>query len=286
MSRVPYPAATSQDYFSGSSGGDFAEDFVLGERIGTPGERRRGSSMRDAIGVVGMLLAAAWVIGSLPTAWTSQIWNGLASAYQSTQQSATAAPAPPPVVPAPIESAREVVAAPGADAGTAVPAPAEAGPAANAAQMDAAQADAGADKASAPVDDRLEAANARLPAPVADPDDPLQKRALAAGLHPGISRAVLARLSSADFRAAHTAIETALAGKAALGEAIVVPKDAKGGRAQFEVRFVEAAAAECRRYVVTIIKDRWSTTAPAMETCGSRSSQRTSARQGARAASN
>ena len=36
----------------------------------------------------------------------------------------------------------------------------------------------------------------------------------------------------------------------------------------FEVRFVPGAAEDCRRYVVTVTKDRWSTTAPPMEKCG------------------
>ena len=46
---------------------------------------------------------------------------------------------------------------------------------------------------------------------VADPSDPYQVRAAAVGLHPDLSRALLARLSPADYRNAGIAIKTALA---------------------------------------------------------------------------
>ena len=38
--------------------------------------------------------------------------------------------------------------------------------------------------------------------------------------------------------------------------------------ALFQVRFVPGAAPSCRRYVVSITKDGWLTTAPPMERCG------------------
>ena len=52
---------------------------------------------------------------------------------------------------------------------------------------------------------------APLVPPKADLTDPYQRRASAVGLHPDISRALLTRLSSADFRNARVAIETAVA---------------------------------------------------------------------------
>ena len=106
-----------------------------------------------------------------------------------------------------------------------------------------------------------------LPPPFADPTDPNQKRALAAGLHPDLSRALLARLSVADYSNAKTAIQTALA-ETSDDEVYTWPREATGKRAQFEVKFVAGSSAACRRYVVIVTKDRWSTTAPPIEKCG------------------
>ena len=50
-----------------------------------------------------------------------------------------------------------------------------------------------------------------LPPPVVDKTDPYQVRALAVGLHPGLSRALLVRLTKTDFKNARHAIRTALA---------------------------------------------------------------------------
>ena len=106
-----------------------------------------------------------------------------------------------------------------------------------------------------------------LPKPVADPADPHQARALAAGLHPGISRALLTRLTAADYKNAATAIKTALAEPA--GDAVTAwPKPRKPEQALFEVHFVPGATDTCRRYVVTVEKDGWITTALPMEKCG------------------
>ncbi len=99
------------------------------------------------------------------------------------------------------------------------------------------------------------------------PTDPLQKRAVAAGLHPDLSLAVLARLTPADFRNAGTAIKKALA-ETAGGEAFTWPRQHKARQAVFEVHFVAGASADCRRYVVGVTLDRWTTTALPMEKCG------------------
>ena len=78
---------------------------------------------------------------------------------------------------------------------------------------------------------------------------------------------VLERLSPADFRNAGVAVKTALAQTS--DDAVVVwPKQRKGQQALFEVHFVAGAAPDCRRYVVTVTKDRWLTTALPMEKCG------------------
>lgn len=103
--------------------------------------------------------------------------------------------------------------------------------------------------------------------PPPPPADPLRQRAEAAGLHPEISRVLLARLSQSDFRNAGVAIETALA-QTADDEALVWPRQRKPEEAAFRVHFVAGAAPACRRYIVTITKDGWSTTALPMEKCG------------------
>lgn len=97
--------------------------------------------------------------------------------------------------------------------------------------------------------------------------DPLAKRAVAAGLHPEISRALLQRLSDADFRNAGVAIQKAVA-ETADDAVLVWPKQRKPDLALFQVYFVSGAAPDCRRYVVTVTKDAWSTTALPMERCG------------------
>ena len=109
------------------------------------------------------------------------------------------------------------------------------------------------------------------PLPPADPDpaDPLQMRAADVGLHPGLSRVLLARLTATDYRNAGAAIKTALA-KTADDAVHVWPRQRKPELALFKVHFVPGAAPGCRRYGVTITKDGWSTTALPMENCEAR----------------
>jgi surface antigen len=165
--------------------------------------------------------------------------------------------------------AREVAAAPGAETGTAVAA-AAVDPAAtdmsgsSPAEAQGVIAEAASDGAARTNTDTLATP---LPPVVVDQADPYQKRAVAVGLHPDLSRAVLAKLSKDDYRNAATAIKRAFAEPPGAA-AFVWPREVKGKLAQFEVRFVASASPECRRYVVSVIKDRWSTTAPAMEKCG------------------
>jgi hypothetical protein len=104
-------------------------------------------------------------------------------------------------------------------------------------------------------------------APPAPPADPNRKKAEAVGLHPDISAALLARLTAADFRNARLAIDTALA-ETADDATYVWPRKRAKGLALFKVHFVPGAGRNCRRYVVTIAKDGWLTTALPMERCG------------------
>ena len=120
----------------------------------------------------------------------------------------------------------------------------------------------------APAQEKEPAAPQPLPPPVVDPADPYQKRALAVGLHPELSHAVLSRLTAADYKNAGMAIKTALA-ETPDSKAYAWPKEGGGAKlALFEVRFVQGATPECRRYVVTVTMNHWSTTALPMERCG------------------
>jgi hypothetical protein len=101
----------------------------------------------------------------------------------------------------------------------------------------------------------------------AAPVEPYQKRAEAAGLHTDLSRALLERLSPADYRNAGDAIRTALAETPDDG-VLVWPRPRRPDLALFEVRFVAGAAPDCRRYVVSVLKDGWSTMAMPVEKCG------------------
>ena len=114
----------------------------------------------------------------------------------------------------------------------------------------------------------LEAAKpTRLPPPEVDPADTLQVRAVAVGLHPNLSRVLLSRLSAVDYRNAGVAIKTAVA-ETPDDEVHIWPRERTPERALFRVHFVHGTVAECRRYVVSVIKDGWLTTALPMEKCG------------------
>ncbi|MCL4768626.1 MAG: hypothetical protein KJZ80_20610 [Hyphomicrobiaceae bacterium] len=109
-------------------------------------------------------------------------------------------------------------------------------------------------------------AAAPLPPAEPEPADPYQMRAAAVGLHPGLSRVLLERLTPTDYRNAGVAVKTALADTP--DDAVFVwPRQRKPELALFRVRFVAGAPSGCRRYVVTVVKDGWSTTALPMENC-------------------
>ena len=100
-----------------------------------------------------------------------------------------------------------------------------------------------------------------------DRTDPYQVRAESIGLHPGLSRVLLTRLSDADYRNAAHAIKTAVT-ETSDSAIFIWPRQRTPELAVFKVHFVPGAASDCRRYVVTITKDGWMTTALPMERCG------------------
>ena len=258
-----------------------AAELESGDRICAPLEEPRGSTFWPAALVIAIALTAGWIIAQFPAA--TQAIKDTASALVTANASQPApittplapqgaAPLPPP----PPAETTEVAAAPGAAAGEAA-APAEsvsaAATSADAAPEATGDPTAAASDATAPVEP--------LPKPVADPKDPNQKRALAVGLHPDVSKALLARMTAADYSNARNAVEKALLQTGDDGVLLWPTTGAKSGLALFEVKFVAGAAPGCRRYVVVITKDRWSTTAPPMEKCGDELPKRKVVRNGA-----
>ncbi len=105
------------------------------------------------------------------------------------------------------------------------------------------------------------------PAEEAKDQSPKRKRAIAAGLGPDLPNVLLTRLSQGDLKNAGYAIKTALA-KTADDASFSWPPKPSREQALFEIRFVQGAPSGCRRYIVTVTKDRWSSTSAALEKCG------------------
>ena len=103
--------------------------------------------------------------------------------------------------------------------------------------------------------------------PAVQAPGPHQKRAKAVGLHPDLSQVLLERLSTTDYRNAGVAIKTALT-ETPDTAVFVWPRQRTPDLALFKVHFVTGADPGCRRYVVTVAKDGWLTTALPMEKCG------------------
>ncbi len=105
------------------------------------------------------------------------------------------------------------------------------------------------------------------PAESAADQSPKRTHAIAAGLSPDLPNVLLTRLSEADLKNAAYAVKTALAKTPDDGTFSWPPKPSRQ-LALFEVRFVPGAADGCRRYIVMVTKDRWSSTSAALEKCG------------------
>jgi hypothetical protein len=228
------------------------------DRAGPPIVDRRRRRVVRLIFVMVLLAGTGWL-------WREGRLDGLAPVLQHVAQTlgSLAVQRSPPAgseraaVPPPIE-ARDIAARPPAPPSP--PAP-ERSPDPAAATPPAAteEAVAAADAA---------AANPPAPLPAVPPaTDALGRRAEAVGLHPELSRALLARLSEEDYRNAAVAIKTALA-ETPDEATLEWPARASARQARFRILFVVGAPDRCRRYVVEIAKDGWLTTAPPLERCG------------------
>ncbi len=246
-------------------------EFHPGERIGAPPPVRAGSVVQQIVST-SMFVAIVW--GAFETNATWRPWLAMSLIKIRAELAQAQHPAEPKsaaALPAPIEplaTAKEVAEITGT---TSLPpqstsAPALAEPE-KAASPPTAPTEAEITTSSINPDSANEPAAAPLPEPEVDPTDPQQKRAAAVGLHPRVSNVVLASLSDTDYSNAGTAIRKALA-EAADTDKFIWPRDANAKHAVFQVHFVAGAAAPCRRYIVTIVKNGWTTTAPPMEKCG------------------
>jgi hypothetical protein len=257
----PMRAARHAARYHGPDADDdyFDAGLVASERIGPP-LRSRGRALLQGALLLLIVLGIGWAQLATEANPLGNAATLLRTAFDWVQAQAPArtgnlsAPVPPSVPARPFVA--PVVAAPPAFP-VVVPRPA------------VEDADASATPRSAALSTTTSAEDATpepLPPPTVDENDPYQKRALAVGLHPGLSHVLLAKLSPTDFRNAGIAIETALA-KTPEGGVYVWPRENKPDLAVFRVHFVAGAAPGCRRYVVGVAKDRWLTTAAPMERC-------------------
>jgi hypothetical protein len=254
---APGPSDFDQD--------DDAEDdeFFAGERICAPVEETRGGSA-FRICVVILIAACGWWLFRNPEGLPGWLSNKIATASALMEYKAAN-----PVAPAIQEHAAPEDPAPSPDtAPILLHTPSEIAAAGDTMARPQPQPQPLTTVATRPAGKEFSVSP--LESPAADQNNPYRARATAAGLSPDLSPVVLSRLSQADYSNARVAIDTALAKTPDTGT-FVWPRQRQPELALFQVRFVPGAAPTCRRYVVTVTKDRWSTTASPMERCGSSS---------------
>jgi hypothetical protein len=245
------------------------DEFLPGERVGPPLGRGRGKAVLRGVIILGVL-GGGWVLLDERAALPQWLRSQIAAAFTSLQWRMPARVEP--TASAAVSTVRPIGSGPagrqpvGSEPGPFAPQAAAQNP--TAAFLDVAPR-----PVVTTVPPATEAApSAPLPPPTVDPADPYQRRAEAVGLHPELSRVLLARLSSTDYRNAGIAIATAIAETPDNG-VLVWPRQRKPEQALFQVRFVPGAAPGCRRYVVSVTKDGWLTTALPMEKCGTQPRQ-------------
>lgn len=257
-------------------GADLQLDVRPDDRVGRPPRRSGWRKLARSVVVLAALAGTGWSAVTDGPLWSGLVW---AAGALSQAAAEVARRSQPPGEP--IGSGKDMAASqplpsePVPRPGVAVPKPNPNGPVPTSGPPEvpaASPATAPAASAPPPVDNASVAASqpyappaAAEPAPLA----PYQKRAVAAGLHPDLSRDLLDKLSDSDWRNAADAVRKALAEH---GDDTVVtwPGRAAQGRAAFTVHFVAGAGEGCRRFVVVIAKAGWETTAPPMEACAGR----------------
>lgn len=242
--------------------GDFADDLRPSDRVGRPLPSTGVTLLKRGV-LLALVIGGGWAayanqdtVVPLGRQIMAKVTATVSAALEA-RQGVPAASAPETLPP--IETKRLAASIP-----TSAPPPASAMP------QPAAPAVPEPDPAAKPPASEPAATAAAvepLPPPIVDRSNPFQMRAEAAGLHPGLSSVLLASLTDADYRNAAHAVKTAIAETPDDGT-FVWPRQRKPELALFQVKFVQGAAPTCRRYVVSVTKDRWLTTAPPMEKCG------------------
>ena len=249
--------------------------FTAGPRMASAPARRSGATSLSLIAIALAGIGGGWAMFGDPSTWPDRVAQFMEAAKGAPPAAPPAATASKLAAPEPERTAEPIatssISKPAEASGTPQVAIAEP-PAAKPAEPEAPPAKEEKDAAAAPPEEPQ-----KLPEVVAT--EPWQKRAVAAGLHPELSRALLDRLSTVDYRNASYAVRTALA-ETPDSQVFSWPRESKRGLAVFQVKFVEGAPAGCRRYVVTISREGWSTTALPMEKCGIKQRQ-SAANQGA-----
>jgi hypothetical protein len=242
-------------------------EFSRGERIGAPPAGTRRKSILWGLVIV-LAGASGWALYGNQANWKEWLPHDFAALVSSLWQRSANLTEPGQAVAAANARSRtdkdSIASDKGSIASPAIPPPlplVTAPPEARAAVIPAPNAPTGPQPASAPYEP-----------PTAAPLDPYQAQASAVGLHPDLSRVLLERLSPTDYQNAGVAIRTAVA-ETPDKSVYIWPRQRKPELALFQVRFVPGAAPGCRRYVVTITKDGWSTTALPMEKCGTQPSR-------------
>ncbi len=242
-------------------------ELYSAERVGAPLPSRAKRLLRRSVFAVGMI-GAGYATLHAPESWRVWASDKIASLTAGFEASAKMPSGPPDAAKASVLEQKAATPPPLTQSDVAE-APAVAAPVVVA--MPEPVPEAAAEAASGASDSNdAQAAPSPLPPPLVNPADPLATRAVSAGLHPGLSRALLTKLTPDDFHNAQVAIQTALV-ETPDAQVFAFPKPRKAGQALFEVHFVPGAPADCRRYVVTVAKDRWLTTALPMEKCTARS---------------
>jgi hypothetical protein len=257
--RTSYAADEFPSYVISETDGDFgSRDFYAGEPVCAQPPRGSG-----AVSYTHLILLLAATVGSAFATdadtrreWTSKIEH---VAFSLTAPDQAAFPQPPAKEVASTDTARPAVAPP-----PALPVVAVAQPLPEV-KVTNTPGDADDTDADGKPSRKKSVSDAYAPPPPSS--DPYRRKAEAAGLHPDLSRAVLSKLTPADYRNAAYAIEKAIKTVPNDGE-FTWPRARKPGLAVFNVHFVEGGARDCRRYVVTVTKDRWTSTALPMEKCG------------------
>jgi len=268
------PARHSNAKTSANCASNFDEDFApvelyTGERICPPPAATGGNAMLRRGIVLLIALGGGWALLGNPGTWQGWLSAKIATTSPSMDRRApgsveSAPSAGDPTVPPPITEPTTKLDAHDPPPSHVQPPASDTGDSPSAAVKSAASPPTTV----AIVPAAEERPTPPLRPPTADHADPYQMRAAAVGLHPDLSRVLLTRLSPTDYRNAGIAIQTAVA-KTPDTAVFVWPRQRKPELALFQVRFVPGAAPKCRRYVVTVTKDGWSTTAPPMEKCSS-----------------